>query len=311
MSLAHAEALLHAAPALRALDADLNCFTAEEARDALRANKGEPTPLRVHGLRIFARGASEADVLALAADMAVHAWLQELHVSEMLTRTAVDALVDAALARRLTAVQFVNCGLSPAAVPALARLLGSSALGELLVWGLGDVAALLDAPAAMLLAGALRTNSTLTTLQLGAVALWRDATAAAMLLGALTAHPSVRSLSLRQNFIGRLREAEDRAAVGTSLGVLLAANAPALTELNFAMCNLGDAGMEPLLEALRHNTHLRSLDCASNDITEAFAADVLLPAVRANTGLRALDASNWIITPPGAREAKELVARRV
>jgi hypothetical protein len=81
-----------------------------------------------------------------------------------------------------------------------------------------------------------------------------------------------------------------RAGVGTALGVLLAADAPALTELDVRRCNLGDAGLGPLLEALPANTHLRTLKCTGNNTTGAFAADVLLPAVCANTSLRALDA---------------------
>jgi hypothetical protein len=308
LSLYNVKELLRAAPALLALDADLDCFGVAEARTALRAD-GVLAPLRVHGLRVGAAHATEADVLALAADVADHAWLQQLHVCYV-PRAALDAFVDAALGRRLTAVQFENCGLSAAAAPALARLLGSSALTELLVWGVADRDPLVDAPAATLLADALRANSTLTTLQLGGVHLWRDAAAATTLLGALTAHPSLRTLSLRQNQVKYLDEAA-RVPAGASLAALLSANAPALTELNLGFCNLGDAGMAPLLEALPANTHLRTLACSSNDITEAFAADLLLPAVRANVSLRALDVSNWTGTHPGAREAKELVSRRV
>ncbi len=312
ISLLAAEVLLRAAPALRALDADLHC-SVEEAREALRAKEGELTALRVHGLRVFARGASEADVLALAADVAAHAWLQELRVTEVPTLAAVDAVLDAALARRLTAVQFVNCGLSAAAAPALARLLGSSALTGLHVCRDAHDP-LLDAPAASLLAGALRANTTLTTLQLGGVELWHDVTAAATLLGALTAHPSLRTLDIRSNTIRWNAEANRgvaAAAVGAALAALLAANAPALTALDINACGLGDAGLTPLFEALRHNTHLRTLTCRDNFITEACAADVLLPAVHANAGLRSLEANNYMYPRPSVPEAEEMVARRV
>jgi hypothetical protein len=61
--------------------------------------------------------------------------------------------------------------------------------------------------------------------------------------------------------------------------------------------------------ALRHNTHLRTLDCCENGLTEAFSRNVLLPAVRANTGLRHL-----VVSVAGdddsAREAVALVAAR-
>jgi hypothetical protein len=44
----------------------------------------------------------------------------------------------------------------------------------------------------------------------------------------------------------------------------------------------GDVGLRPLFDALPANTHLRTLNVAGNDMSEAFARDVLLPAVRAN-----------------------------
>jgi hypothetical protein len=315
LSLDAAKALLRAAPALRVLDADLNCISVVEARTALRAVKRLLTPLRVHGLRVYAAGVSEAEGLALEADVAAHAWLQELYVTHVRTLPAVvavvDALVDAALARRLTAVQFVHCSLCAAAAPALARLLGSSALTELLVWGAGRADdPLVDAHAAAALANALRANATLTSLQLGAADMWRDAAAANTLLGALTAHPSLRTLSLRDNSTVHLDEA-DHAAVSTSLASLLAANSPALTALDLNRCNLGDAGMAPLLDALRVNTHLRSLTCNDSRITAEFAADVLLPAVRANVSLRVLDVSNRMGTHASERQAEVLVSRRV
>jgi Ran GTPase-activating protein (RanGAP) involved in mRNA processing and transport len=175
------------------------------------------------------------------------------------------------------------------------------------MWGGGrDAAALLDEPAATLLAGALRANNTLTVLQLAAVQFWDNAAAASTLMGALTAHPSLRTLSLRFN---EMQDA-DRAAAGATLGALLAANAPALIELDVSFCLLRDAGMAPLFEALPANTHLRTLRCSGNGITEAFVAAVLLPAVRANACLRILETAggggNW----PGEREAEEIVNRR-
>jgi hypothetical protein len=91
----------------------------------------------------------------------------------------------------------------------------------------------------------------------------------------------------------------NKAAAGASLGALVAANAPTLHELALAGWSLGDAGMRPLVLALPHNTHLRTLDMSSNDISAAFARDVLLPAVRSNTSLRSL----FIGGLPAAAEA--------
>jgi hypothetical protein len=66
----------------------------------------------------------EAAVLSLAADVAGHAWLAELLLDHLPLNTAaaLDALVYAALARRLRAVNLCDCSLSPASAPALARL---------------------------------------------------------------------------------------------------------------------------------------------------------------------------------------------
>ncbi len=299
------EALLRAAPQLRVFDADVYCGSVADARRVLTANEGLLAPLRVHGLRVRDRGASQADVLALAAEVASHAWLQELCLAvPQQTPAALDAVVDAALARRLTALNFWSSGLSPASAPALARLLGGRDIKDLLVLGNAAAAPLLDAPAAASLAGALRANTTLTTLTLHNVRLWDDAAAAAStLLGALTAHPSLRSLSVSCNVV----QEADRAAVGASLGALLAANAPALTELDVTWCGLRDAGMAPLCEALPRNTHLRTLKCAHNGMSVASSRDVLLPAVRANASLRALPALwQW----PAEVEAEAIVNGR-
>jgi hypothetical protein len=306
LSVDDAEALLRAALQLRVLEADVRCESIADARRALGIAEGlRRGPLRVHGLRLQHLGAADldlADFLALMTDVACHPWLQQLFLERVPRMPAVlDAVVDAALARRLTGLHLVRCGLSPASAPALARLLGGG-VASLSVWEALQ-ATLLDAPAATLLAGALRANRTLTALQLVELNLWRDADAAVTLLGALAAHPSLRKLDVSFNAVPRAR----RAAVGAALGALLAADAPALTELRIHRCRLGDAGTAPLFEALRANTHLRTLVCGGNQITDAFAADVLLPAVRANANLRALTTDRFW---EGEREAEDIVARR-
>ncbi len=73
-------------------------------------------------------------------------------------------------------------------------------------------------------------------------------------------------------------------------------------------CFLGDDGVRPLLEALPANTHLRTLRCSDNNMTEVLARDVLLPAVRANTSLRTLVAGER--ETASEAEAVALVARR-
>ncbi len=129
-------------------------------------------------------------------------------------------------------------------------------------------------------------------------------------MGALTAHPRLRLLNLSSDrvHLGGLQAAE----AGAALGALLLANAPALRELSIFRIHLGDEGMGPVVQALRHNTHLTKLRCSGNQMSEAFARDRLLPAVRANTSLRQLVATEYLEEGAGAaHEAEALVAARV
>jgi hypothetical protein len=226
------ERLLLAAPQLTACHADL--LSGSSVANARRMLRNEPPfqPLRLRTLRVHVDGgADEATVLELAADMAAHASLQrfELYNAPLHTLDALDAVVDAALARGLDSFHLWDCRLSPAAAPALVRLLGSGTLTELDIL---QTEQLLDGPSAALLGDALRANATLTSLLLRAD-LWRDPDAAAALLGALTGQPSLHTLDLSDN---NVREAG--AAAGTALSALVAANAPALTELNLGWSHL-------------------------------------------------------------------------
>jgi hypothetical protein len=71
-----------------------------------------------------------------------------------------------------------------------------------------------------------------------------------------------------------------QSVAGAALGTLIAANAPALRDLRIRVCRLGDAGMGLLVDALQHNTHLRTLECTGHRASDAFVRDRLLPAVR-------------------------------
>jgi hypothetical protein len=116
------EALLRAAPQLRVVDVPVRCSS---TADAARLLGGELfAPLRARALTVYELGAEapdEAAVLALAAHVAGHAWLAELVLENvpLNTAAALDALVDAALARRLRAVELWRCPLTPASAPAL------------------------------------------------------------------------------------------------------------------------------------------------------------------------------------------------
>jgi hypothetical protein len=311
------EALLRAAPGLRACHAAVDTNDVAVARAMLRA---EPpfAGLRLESLTVGSNEneyediAFNADaVLALAADLAVCPFIRQLVLwdAALHVPVAMDALADAALARRLHTLQLIGHGLSAASAPALARLLGGGALAELEVLGAHDL--FLDAPAAEVLANALRACSTLTTLKLGDVDLWHTPGAATAVLRALTGHASLRTLDLSDSWA----DGADSATTGAALGALVGANAPALTELDVSCSDLGDTVLRPLFDALPANTHLAKLKCGGNDGTEVFACDVLLPAVRANGSLLQLSCTSQRATASAAAkqalaEAEALVAQR-
>jgi Ran GTPase-activating protein (RanGAP) involved in mRNA processing and transport len=299
------EALLSAAPRLRVCEADVRFSDATEARRALR-NDGVFGPLRVHATTLVLDRADAAMLVPLFADVAAHASLTDLvlFTAHFDVPEVLDSFVDAALSLPLLrTVQLSDCFLSPVSAPALARLLGSSTLPELVIYHYGH--ALLDAPAAALLSGALRANSTLTSLMLHGAHLWSNHAAATALLGALTGHVSVRRLRIFND--GMERSLENLQCAGMLLGALVAADAPALAALDVHGNALSDDGLRPLFEALPGNTHLRTLNCSYNDMSDAFAAAVLLPAVRANTSLRTLNTHVGVPQSDAVREAHSLV----
>jgi hypothetical protein len=298
------EELLRAAPRLQICNAHVGCKL-HEARAVLR-NEPPFGALRAHELHVFClhcQGLADEELqegnepalraekalLSLAADVRQHAPLRELHVwlAWLAEASALDALVDTALAMRLSAFSIDDCRVLPNCATALVRLLAggaSSSLTSLHVGrpDFGPGTWLLDEPSVTLLYNALEANSTLTSLTLF---FWHDVEAGAELIGVLTAHPSLRSLSLFDNY------AHDEAeAAGDALGALLAANSPVLEELNVRHNGLGDVGLGRLFDALPANTHLRKLDCSGNSASEAFMRARLLPAVLQNNSLRELDA---------------------
>jgi hypothetical protein len=298
------ETLLRAAPRLDVCEADVTCTELTLARRMLR-NEPPLSPLHVRTFAFHGEPAvlDEAAVVALAADLASHAHLRLLRLrhAPLNTAAALDAVVDAALSRRLTSVALGWCSLSPASAPALVRLISGGALAQLDIGGNAD--ALLDAPAALVLGNALRASSTITAVSMRYVNLWGEPAIATALLGALTGHPSLHSLNVSYNQV----DPPDREEAGAALGALVAANAPALTELDVSWCDLRDAGLGPLFDALPANTHLRKLNCTVSNPSDAFVRDTLLPAVRANASLHKLTA--WQ-NSNDAREAEALVQRR-
>jgi hypothetical protein len=305
---ADARALLRAAPQLRVFDADVDCESVADAQRMLR-NEGAFSPLRLRKLQLFVdetTEATEAAVLSLAGDLAAQSSLVELFLynAPLDTPAALDAIVAAALAHRFSVLTLGGCRLSPTSAPALARLLGGGALRTLFISDRD--APLLDAAAAAVLGDALRANRTLHNLVLLDTALWHDPVVAVTLLGAVTAHCSLRDVILFNNPIGD--DAQD--AAGAALGALVAADAPALLDLDLRECGLREAALGPLLDALPANTHLEMLQLGEVTASAAFLRDRLLPAVRVNTSLRLLDIEVVDEGESEAREAEEIVNNR-
>jgi hypothetical protein len=302
------ERLLRAAPLLQRVEVDVCGYIA----DARRVLRNEPPfgPVRAKALSLWdvnrlrlpgEQTAETTDLLGLLGELTEQTSLAVDGVPIDIPQV-LDALVDTVLACRLTSLYIGgnNTYFSPASVPALARLLGGSALAELIIAPCGE--RLLDEPAAQLLGGALRANSTLTSLMLNSVELWHDPAAAVVLLGALTAHPSLRVLDLTYNHPDG---AAGEAAAFAALAALVAADAPALHDLDITNSSFRDEELGPLVDALSHNTHLRSLRYSCTCLTEAFMRNRLLPAARANSGLRELVAGEEEYELDGGAEAVE------
>jgi hypothetical protein len=300
-------ALLRAAPQLEAFDADAVCFTVDTARSMLR--KQAPFgPLRVRRLLCYAPWPdtlADAALRALAAEVARSAGLRELCVRSFPRElpAAFDALADAAIACRLPSLRLHACGFSLSEAPAIARVVRGGALAELHLECDSMVA--LHAPAAELLGDALRASATLTAVSVHCV---RTDTGAAVtvLLDSLTGHARLRSLALSAEPCSAAA-AHDCAL---ALGAVVAANAPALTELDVSGCRFSDARLGPLFAALPANTHLRTLQCGGAHLTDAFMRDSVLPAVRANSSLRELRCVGACTRGVHAHEAEALVQRR-
>jgi hypothetical protein len=221
------EALLQAAPGLQLLEADLFSWRGpSRSSDLCQMLRREErfAPLRIGHLAVGSPDV--AGLTDLMAVLATHAPLSSLQLSSapLDEPAALDAVVDAAVASQLTSLRLYMSPLGPEAAPALVRLLSSTSLTKLRIAYDGPYL-LLDQPAALLLATALRANRTLTMLELHN-ALWHVPAAGAALFSSLVAHPSLRSLIWRET--GRVLHA---AIAGSMVHALLVADAPALQYL--------------------------------------------------------------------------------
>ena len=199
---------------------------------------------------------------------------------------AMAALVDAALTNRLKRLGLHACFLAVGSCPMLARLLREGALESLEIlspagWLHDDPE--ISAPLLDALTSGVRACNTLQHLFLSGRHLWKRGQASmdVGLLGALVAHPTLRTISLGSDECADGVDEE----VGAALAALVVANSPVLTVLDVSFCSLRDEALAPLLAALPHNTHLRTLDVTCHKASAAFALDVLEPAAAASGGV--------------------------
>ena len=130
---------------------------------------------------------------------------------------------------------------------------------------------------------------------------------AEVLLRSLAGHKSLQRLGLGQ-------DAGAPDGLGPALAALVAADAPALQDLDVSAAYdaeappfLSEAIVAPILDALQHNHHLRSLGIGNINMSEEFARERLLPALHANTSLRWL-ALYCVDESPAAEAVAEAVA---
>lgn len=280
---------------------------APTASDLLR-NAPPFKPLRMRRLAVNNGWDGEASVEALAASVGKHAALRELalHEAPLETAPAWDAIVDAAISRRLTALRLADCSLSPASTPGLARLLTDAKSLVFLAVHNNFEPLFTDAANAAPFCSALRASS-LATLVLAGVELWAVPNVGSSIIEALVGHPTMQNLALWCNYV----QPADRERVGGLLASLVSSPFSALDALDVACCDLGPHGLKPFFEGLAApGCRLRSLTCDDNDATARFARDCLLPAIKQNASLRYLKASSSARAAPAVAEAERMVQSR-
>ena len=220
-------AIVQAAPQLQSFETEAIL----SVEDATRMLRNEPPfeALRLSGLYLEppAEGviAGEDALLAFAAAVSAHASLHSLYLDTLrLSPVFWDALSAAALTCRLRQLEFNGCGLSPACIPALARLIRGGSLTSVQIFNGG--AQLLDSPAAEQLGNAFAASRQLVEVHLCRIRLWDDDDAAVILLRSLTGHSSLRNLDVAVN------DPPDASIAGAALGALVFANSEALHSLD-------------------------------------------------------------------------------
>ena len=275
-------AVMRAAPHLQLLDVHSMESTGEVALRVLRTG----APLRVHRLSTrfyhpYTLAARTDYVAAFAAALADATLLPELSEvgivgAETQQPAVMDALVDAVIARPRLHKLRIGDRCTPPAPASLARLLRNDTLPSLSFDCVQHTEApLFTAAGAMVVADALRSNTTLMELSFHSSGLLRNVAASVTLLGALVGHLSLSALEFE------IDDLSDPVALVAALAALVAADAPALRTLRLVhIYGLRDSTFAPLVSALAGNRHLRELDITGSHLSAAFVRDQLLPAAR-------------------------------
>ena len=252
-------------------------------------------------------------VLDLAAALPYHRGkikVLSVHQAPLQTGAVAVALMGGIAEAGVSDVSFGGCGLAPASLPCLTRLLQAGCPERLHIGN--NWLAFEEGPELTAFCHALR-SSALQALQLNACELWRDPAVTDELLTALIGHPTLRELSLVNNTVDGTDDA--RRAAGEQLASLITHNS-ALQKLDLSLFRsyLGDAGLKPIFEALPRNSTLEELifygETWITTISREFARDVILPAVCTNTSLHTLRLGSYGMLFPELLEAQAIVAAR-
>jgi hypothetical protein len=157
------------------------------------------------------------DAHALAAWATAHASLVRLFLASVLLDSdpALATVADLAISQ-LQCLLLFNCGLSPASLPSLTRMLASASLTDLRIGNRNEP--LLVGAGVPAFCTALRA-SRLVTLVLIGVRLWESHADGLAVIAACTGHPTLRTLDFQFNV---LEHALDRAAIEAALDALQA-----------------------------------------------------------------------------------------
>ena len=226
-------------------------------------------------------GPSVATALDLAAALATHPSLHHLTLDTVVSQdpAVINALLDAACARRISRLtMYHTVELRAAHVPAMERLLRCDCLEMLLLDAAYDIEDEVSAEfTATQVGAALKLCRSLTFLSLS-LGYWQLLSSGPVWDALTTLLDTLESLDLS----GNVAEPEERVAAGRALGALIASNPPHLTELNVANMNLGDEGVELIVEGFATNTNIWNLNCGfahddSSGLGEDFVRDRLGP----------------------------------